>query len=118
MADVTRRLWEHILRRAGIDPTRRWSELGRRQVDRLSTVMTADEYAIEGRWKHKAEFVTAGGIALSSLDAATLEVRSCPGLYAIGEATDVDGVTGGFNLQAAWTMGWTVAAAIARLCQK
>ena len=78
-----------------------------------SAVMTADQYRICGRAAFKEEFVTCGGVSLSSVDLGTLECRSVPGLYCAGEVLDIDAVTGGFNLQAAWSCAYLVACALA-----
>lgn len=107
------RLWQHLLTTAGIDPVRRCAEVGSKQIARLVAVLTNSTYPIVGRSSYKEEFVTCGGVALSEVDPQTLESRKCPGLYLAGEVLDVDAVTGGFNLQAAWTMGMTVARSIA-----
>ena len=111
---LTSRHWEYLLGRAGIGQETRWSGIGRRQMNRLVSVLTSDTYTIIGRVPHKEEFVTAGGISLSNVDSATLRCKSMPHLYFAGEVLDVDGVTGGFNLQAAWTMADTVARALAK----
>ena len=78
---------------------------------RLATppALTADEYRIAGRARFKEEFVTCGGVALSGIDLSTQQSKLYPGLYFAGEVLDIDAVTGGFNLQAAWSMGWRVA---------
>ena len=109
---LTSRHWEFLVSRAGIGREVRWSGVGRKQMNRLASVLTADRYKITGRVPHKEEFVTAGGVSLRSVDSSTLECKSRPGLYFAGEVLDVDGVTGGFNLQAAWTMADTVARAV------
>lgn len=106
------RLWTHILNQAGIRPTMRWAEMSRKSSNRLMNVLVNDCYPVTGRYKHKEEFVTCGGVALGNLNPKTLECRHHPGLYFAGEVTDVDAVTGGFNLQAAWTMGYVVAKAV------
>ena len=108
---LTARLWEHLLRRAGLKSEARWSDLAGRAVNRLAAVMTADQYRIIGRAAFKEEFVTCGGVSLSSVDLNTLECRSVPGLYFAGEVLDIDAITGGFNLQAAWSGGYVVAQA-------
>ena len=110
---LTARLWEHLLRRAGLKSEARWSDLAGRAVNRLAAVMTADQYRIIGRAAFKEEFVTCGGVSLSSVDLGTLECRSVPGLYCAGEVLDIDAVTGGFNLQAAWSCAYLVACALA-----
>lgn len=110
---LTSRHWEFLVSRAGIGREVRWSGVGRKQMNRLASVLTADRYKITGRVPYKEEFVTAGGVSLRSVDSSTLECKSRPGLYFAGEVLDVDGVTGGFNLQAAWTMADAVARAVA-----
>jgi predicted Rossmann fold flavoprotein len=110
---LTSRHWEFLVSRAGIGREVRWSGVGRKQMNRLASVLTADRYQITGRVPHKEEFVTAGGVSLRSVDSNTLECKTRPGLYFAGELLDVDGVTGGFNLQAAWTMADAVARALA-----
>lgn len=110
---ITSRHWEFLLSRAGVSNDMRWNAIGRKQYNKLVSVLTSDCYQIIGRVPHKDEFVTAGGVSLRSVNPATLECRQRPGLYFAGEVLDVDGVTGGFNLQAAWTMGDAVARAVA-----
>ena len=85
-----------------------WSELGKKGFNRVVEVLSNDVYTIIDRGTYKDEFVTCGGISLKSINQNTLESKSCPGLFFAGEILDVDGITGGFNLQAAWTMGYTV----------
>jgi predicted flavoprotein YhiN len=109
------RLWNHLTQRAGLRPDIRWAELGSKGFNKLVNVLTQDSYAIEGKTKFREEFVTCGGVALSNVNPATLESRRHPGLYFAGEVLDIDAITGGFNLQAAWTTGYTVARAIASL---
>ncbi len=92
-----------------------WSSLNTKEQRRLATVLTADAYTTSGRAPHRDEFVTCGGIALSAVNPNTLESRTHPGLFFAGEVLDIDGVTGGFNFQAAWTTACTVARAISTL---
>ncbi|MBO4447349.1 MAG: aminoacetone oxidase family FAD-binding enzyme [Bacteroidales bacterium] len=113
--DLAQRLWEHLLARAGMRPDMRWGELGRKGLNRLTGVICADSYLMDGRWTHKEEFVTCGGVALPCLDKSTMECKSVPGAYIIGEAADIDAITGGFNLQAAWTTAMLSARAIEKL---
>jgi predicted flavoprotein YhiN len=94
----------------------RWNELNRKDVNRLVNVLCNDNYHIAGRASFKDEFVTCGGIALQSVNPTTLESRVVPHLYFAGEVLDIDGITGGFNFQAAWTTAYTVATAIAARC--
>lgn len=105
----TAKLWQHLLGRAHIDLQKRWYELSNRDLNRLCATLTADVYQIEGKGQYKEEFVTCGGIDLTSININTLEARQHPGLYFAGELLDVDGITGGFNLQAAWSMAAVIA---------
>lgn len=106
---LTARLWRHLLLRAGLREDLRWAELGSKGAARLAATLTADSYPVRGRARFKEEFVTCGGVALSGVNLNTLESKVCPGLYFAGEALDVDAVTGGFNLQAAWSTAALVA---------
>lgn len=107
------RLWSFLLQRSGLRPDLRWAELGSKGSNRLISTLTNDAYAITGRAAFKEEFVTCGGVSLSNLDPGTLEAKAHPGLFFAGEVMDVDAVTGGFNLQAAWTTGWICARSVA-----
>lgn len=109
----TARLWEMLCTRAGMDADTKWCDLAGRRLNKLVSLLTADAYPVSGKSKFKEEFVTCGGISLSALRGTTMEMKEHPGLYAAGEVLDVDAVTGGFNLQAAWTMGYAVAKSIA-----
>ena len=100
------RLWDYLIARSGIAPERRWAEVGKKGLNKLVNALTADVYPIAGRYPHREEFVTAGGVALSAVHPNTLECKALPGLYFAGELLDIDAVTGGFNLQAAWTTGF------------
>ena len=108
-AGLTARLWRHLLGRAGLREDLRWAELGSKGAARLAATLTADAYPVAGRARFKEEFVTCGGVALSGVNLNTLESKVRPGLYFAGEALDVDAVTGGFNLQAAWSTAALVA---------
>lgn len=107
------RLWLNILKRANISEQRRWAELGSKGINRIMNVLTNDEYQIDGKANFKDEFVTCGGISLDNIDHITLESLKHPNLYFAGEVLDIDAITGGFNLQAAWSTGYAVAHSIA-----
>ena len=109
---LTTRLWHYLLNASGIAPERRCAEVGHKQLNRLASTLTCDTYRLAGQSRFKEEFVTCGGVALSNIDPNTLECHQHPGLYLAGEVLDVDAVTGGFNLQAAWTMGHCIAMAL------
>ena len=106
---VQQRLWEHLLQRAGLRKDLRWAELGSKGLNRLTATLTADSYPLSGKSKFRDEFVTAGGVALSNINLSTLESKQHPGLYFAGEVLDIDAITGGFNLQAAWSTGYVCA---------
>ncbi len=103
---VPLRLWERLTLAAGIDPETTWSHLSADAFEALVGACVETRLAIEGKSLNKEEFVTCGGVRRTEIDFRTLASRRCPGLYVAGEALDVDGVTGGFNFQAAWTTGW------------
>lgn len=111
---LSAKLWQHLLSRAHIDLQKRWNELSQRDLNRLCATLTSDVYQIEGKGQYKEEFVTCGGIDLACINISTLEARQHPGLFFAGELLDVDGITGGFNLQAAWSMAAVVADSIAQ----
>lgn len=108
------RLWSHLLARAGLRPDIRWAELGSKGLNRLVAILTADSYPMSGKSKFREEFVTAGGVALSNINPNTLECKQHPGLFFAGEVLDIDAITGGFNLQAAWSTGYVCAQSIVR----
>lgn len=106
------RLWEHLLMRANLSVDMRWKELSNKDINRLINTLTNDIYHVTGKNRFKDEFVTSGGVSLSSLKHKTLEAKNHPGLHFAGEVTDVDAITGGFNLQAAWSMAYVAAHAM------
>ena len=103
---VTNRLWEFLLKRAEINPENRWNELGKKSLNKLVNTLLNDRYAVSGKTTFKEEFVTAGGVSLSEIEVKSMESKVIPGLYFAGEVMDIDGITGGFNFQAAWTTGF------------
>ena len=111
---LTGRLWEYIISKAlGERSEGKWLSLNKKEMNRLSNMLTNDEYQIAGRAPFKDEFVTCGGVSLQSINPSTLESKTHPRLYFAGEVLDIDGVTGGFNFQAAWTTAFIVAKSIA-----
>lgn len=113
VTELQARLWNHLIARAGLRPDIRWAELGSKGLNRLVSTLTQDSYTIAGKTRFREEFVTCGGVALTNLDPSTLESKRHPGLYFAGEVLDIDAITGGFNLQAAWTTAAAVARSIA-----
>ncbi len=103
---LTARLWEYLLQRSGVPPHKPLAEVGRDALNRLLNTLTNDRYQARGKTTFKEEFVTAGGVDLADVDPATMASRKVAGLYFAGEVLDIDGITGGFNFQAAWTTGW------------
>src|SRR5688572_3214712 len=110
---MPQRLWEHLCELSGIDDNLRWSDLSSSKQNMLVKNICSNEMKVEGKTTYKEEFVTAGGIRLTEVDPATMQSRKAEGLYFAGEILDVDGVTGGFNFQHAWTSGWIAAKSIA-----
>lgn len=110
---LPQRLWRTLAEQAGIGPDLRWSDVPAKAQNRLLELLLRTPLAVRGKTTHKDEFVTCGGIALTDIDLATMESRRVPGLYFAGEVLDIDGVTGGFNFQAAWTTGFLAGQAMA-----
>ena len=106
---LTQRMWEYIIGKCNIPLERRLSELSKKHINVLCATLTNDTYKIDGQSRFKDEFVTCGGVALSNINQNTLEAKKYPGLFFAGEVLDVDAITGGFNLQAAWSMGYVSA---------
>jgi predicted Rossmann fold flavoprotein len=103
---IPQRLWHSIIGSLGIDAATVWNQLPRAQVEPLVNALLGSEFQIDGKSMNKDEFVTCGGVSLDEVDFKTMESKVCRGLYFAGEILDIDGVTGGFNFQSAWTTGW------------
>jgi hypothetical protein len=103
------RLWHYLLEKRGLLRTTTWNQLGKKGITQLITVLTNDQYQVEGKTTFKEEFVTCGGISFESIDVKTMQSKAVPGLYFAGEVVDVDGITGGYNFQAAWTTAFVAA---------
>ena len=110
------RLWAYLAEKClGERANGRWGSLNKKELNRLANMLSGgDGYELAGRAAFKDEFVTCGGVALQAVNPATLESKHVPGLYFAGEILDIDGITGGFNFQAAWTTAYTVAQAISK----
>jgi predicted Rossmann fold flavoprotein len=106
IADIPNRLWQQLVKAAGISTEQRWIEIGKKPINRLIQQLTAAEFQVNGKSTFKEEFVTAGGVDLREVNFKTFESRLFPGLFFAGEVLNIDAVTGGFNFQAAWTGGW------------
>lgn len=115
---LNRRLWQFLLQSLDLSAEMRWNGMQQKTLRRMAAQMTNHVFLISGRNPYKEEFVTCGGVALTELYPATLECKRHRGLYFAGEVTDTDAITGGFNLQAAWTMGYVAAKSCASACLK
>lgn len=106
------RLWVYLLNESGINEDIRWADLPGKEQNKLIKNLTAQEFEVKGKTTFKEEFVTCGGIKLSEVDANTMQSKLVPNVFFAGEILDVDGITGGFNFQHAWTSGWIAAKVI------
>ena len=100
------KFWAYILQKAEVDPESMWMELPKKRKNKILNLLLNDIYEVKGKTTFKEEFVTCGGVVLSEIDFNTMESLQVPGLHFAGEVLDLDGVTGGFNFQAAWTTGY------------
>jgi predicted Rossmann fold flavoprotein len=107
------RLWEQLVLSAGIPRGMRWADLSRANRRGLVEKLRRTEFSVTGKSLNKEEFVTCGGVKLNAVNFKTMESRICPGLHFAGELLDIDGITGGFNFQSAWTTGWIAGKAMA-----
>lgn len=103
--DLPKRLWERLIEASGIGPNTNWGQLPKNQEKALITELLNGRYQVQGKTTNKEEFVSCGGVRLKEVDFRTMESRLVPGLHFAGECLDIDGITGGFNFQAAWTTG-------------
>ncbi|MDP5339405.1 MAG: NAD(P)/FAD-dependent oxidoreductase, partial [Nodularia sp. (in: cyanobacteria)] len=104
--DLPHRLWQYIVDRASITTEDRWAELPKQKLNQLVQELTQGEYLITQKGVFKEEFVTCGGVNLKEVNFQTMESKLIPGLYFAGEILDIDGITGGFNFQSAWTTSY------------
>ena len=109
---LPKRLWQRLVTIVGIDDQTPWTELSKRALNKLVQELTQGKYLIEGKGVFKEEFVTCGGVSLKEVNFKTMESKRCLGLYFAGEILDIDGITGGFNFQSAWTTSWLAGQAI------
>ena len=107
------RLWKSMVEAAGIKPTATWGDISGKQLKALASELCSSVFQVTGKSTFKEEFVTAGGVDLKDVDFKTFSSRVVPNLYFAGEILDIDGITGGFNFQAAWTGGWIAGNAMA-----
>jgi predicted Rossmann fold flavoprotein len=113
IASLPARLWEQLVIASGIMRDTRWAALARAAQPALIRQLLRSEFAVTGKSLNKDEFVTCGGVRLNEINFKTMESRVCLGLFFAGEVLDIDGITGGFNFQAAWTTGWLAGRALA-----
>lgn len=111
---ITSRFWARLCEAAGIKDGQTWANLTKQQTQEFITQLTTAEFQVSGKSTNKDEFVTCGGVHLKDLNLKTMESKEHPGLYFAGEVLDIDGITGGFNFQAAWTTGYLAGSAIAK----
>lgn len=109
---LTTRLWNYLILKAGLNPLAKWTDVNNVFLTKLSKILTADCFNVNGKTTFKEEFVTAGGVSLKEINPLTMESLICPRLYFAGEVVDVDGITGGYNFQHAWSSGWIAANSI------
>jgi predicted Rossmann fold flavoprotein len=114
--DISLRLWEYLLDKAEVELEKRWADISNRAIQQIVNVLNASEYAIAGKGVFKEEFVTCGGIRLQDVNFQTMESKICQGLFFAGEVLDIDGVTGGFNFQSAWTTAWIASQGLNSSC--
>ena len=112
--ELPKRLWENLVKAAGILEETKWADLNKNQLNALTEQLTNGEYQVNGKSTFKEEFVTAGGIQLKEVNFKTMESKLLPNLYFAGEILNIDAITGGFNFQNAWTGGFIVAESIAK----
>ncbi len=110
--NLPKRLWEFLSIKCGIEEHKIWADLSHKVINRLIELLVACPFKIKGKTTFKEEFVTCGGVSLNDIDLNSMESKKVPGLYLAGEVLNIDGETGGFNFQAAWTTAWVAARAI------
>jgi len=110
----SRRFWEALILKTGINSEKRWSELSKKETEKLIIVLTKSVFAINGKSTFKEEFVTAGGVNRKEIDFRTMQSKVVPNLFFAGEILDIDGITGGFNFQSAWSAGYIAGSEMAK----
>ncbi len=109
MFGLPKRLWEFLCIKSGIEDRKIWAELSHKQINKLIELLYACPFRIKGKTTFKEEFVTCGGVSLTGIELNTMQSKIVPGLFFAGEVLDMDGETGGFNFQSAWTTAWVAA---------
>lgn len=113
---LSARLWSYLIAKANIPANSTWTDIPQAMLAKLAKMLCQDSYRVNGKTTFKDEFVTAGGIKLDEIDPMTMQSRLLPGVYFAGEVMNVDGITGGYNFQHAWSSGWIAAQHIAAAC--
>ena len=113
--DLPHRLWQYLIARTGIGLEQRWAEISNKSLNQIIQELTQGAYQIKGKGAFKEEFVTCGGVNLKQVNFKTMASRITPGLHFAGEVLDIDGVTGGFNFQSAWTTAWIAGNALGNI---
>lgn len=106
---LPRRLWEYLCNSAGIDNSKPWAEIGKPALQNLTKLLFKSDFTMHGKTTFKEEFVTCGGVNLKEVDFKTMQSKKVPGLFFCGEVLNIDGITGGFNFQSAWSTAWICA---------
>lgn len=112
---LPKQLWKRLMILAGIEEDLRWSQISHKHMRSMMTALKSTTLNLNGKTTYKQEFVTCGGVSLDEVNFKTMESRKCPGIYFAGEILDIDGVTGGFNFQNAWTTGWIAGRAMGKI---
>jgi predicted Rossmann fold flavoprotein len=115
--NLPQRLWQYLLQECGIDEEKRWADLPVKEQNKLISHCCAQEFKVQGKTTFKEEFVTAGGVQLSEIDVNTMQSKVMPNVFFAGEILDVDGITGGFNFQHAWTSGFIAAVGVGKFIE-
>ncbi|MFN8391572.1 MAG: NAD(P)/FAD-dependent oxidoreductase [Bdellovibrionota bacterium] len=115
---LPKRLWQGICEAAAVGEDERWATVRADKMDDLARQLTQASFGVDGKGEFKDEFVTCGGVKLAEIDFRRMESKHVPGLYFAGEVLDIDGITGGFNFQSAWTTGWIAGTSIAERAEK
>ncbi|MBY0384872.1 NAD(P)/FAD-dependent oxidoreductase, partial [bacterium] len=106
---LAKRFWLKVLAKAEVPEDKRWGDVSNKELQRIAEILFSSEFKVLGKNRYKDEFVECGGVSLKEIDFKTVQSKICPGLYFAGEVLDIDGLTGGFNFQNAWTGAWIAA---------
>ena len=104
--DLPSRLWLFLIEKSNLNDNKKWGELGKKNMRKLIEFLTKDFYSVSGKTTFKEEFVTCGGVSLENIELKTMQSKIVTDLYFAGEVLDIDGITGGYNFQSAWSTGF------------